>query len=107
MYSYTMTFRMTPFAFVNGFAPSRFARDPPGAALQSAAFSTQPPMPIRTSGNEPVRFVREFAQSHPQALDPDVPARPIDSDLARIIDAWPTLPGPIRAAMLALAASGR
>jgi hypothetical protein len=25
-----------------------------------------------------------------------------DPDLARIIDAWPTLPGPIRRAMLAL-----
>jgi hypothetical protein len=32
---------------------------------------------------------------------------PIDPLLARIIDAWPALPEPIRRAMLALAESGQ
>jgi hypothetical protein len=31
---------------------------------------------------------------------------PSDPDLARLIDAWPTLPGPIRRAVLALVNSG-
>jgi len=30
---------------------------------------------------------------------------PLDPDLARILDAWPNLPEPIRAAMLAMVAS--
>jgi hypothetical protein len=30
-----------------------------------------------------------------------------DPDLARILDAWPTLPAPIRRAILALVESGR
>jgi hypothetical protein len=32
---------------------------------------------------------------------------PLDPELARILDAWPTLPPAIRGAMLALADSGR
>jgi hypothetical protein len=36
-----------------------------------------------------------------------VPPCSIDSDLARILDAWPTLPEPIRRAMLGLVESGR
>ena len=31
---------------------------------------------------------------------------PSDPDLARLIDAWPTLPGPVRRAVLALVNSG-
>jgi hypothetical protein len=31
---------------------------------------------------------------------------PSDPDLARLIDAWPTLPGPLRRAVLALVNSG-
>jgi hypothetical protein len=33
-------------------------------------------------------------------------SRPIDPGLARIVEAWPSLPGAIRNAMLALAGSG-
>jgi hypothetical protein len=33
--------------------------------------------------------------------------RPIDLDLARIMDAWPLLPAPIRLAILALVESGQ
>jgi hypothetical protein len=46
-----------------------------------------------TTSSEPAEvFVRRFAQE-------------LDPELARLVDAWPTLPDPIRRAMLALLSS--
>jgi hypothetical protein len=53
-----------------------------------------------TSGDGSWGFVRPFAQID---LNP-----PLDyPDLARILDAWPTLPAPIKAALLAVVATAR
>jgi hypothetical protein len=44
---------------------------------------------------------------HPFDADRAAPldAEPIDADLARIVAAWPTLPAPLKAAMLAMVAA--
>jgi hypothetical protein len=62
--------------------------------LKSPEQSTQPTILEVTSGCPPQPFVRRFAQQI--ANDPD---------LARLVKAWPTLPDPIRRAMLALVSS--
>ena len=66
------------------------------ADLQSAASTPQTPSRAKVSGNTPPRPHR--APTKTSALDPD---------LARLIDAWPTLPDPIKAAVLALLDSAR
>jgi hypothetical protein len=49
------------------------------------------------------RFARQFARGGPnQPLENSSPARPTDADLSRVIQAWPLLPAPIKAAVLAL-----
>jgi hypothetical protein len=53
-------------------------------------------------------FARGFAgDGQDQPLTSPAPARPDVPDLARILDAWPTLPGHIKAAILALVATAR
>jgi hypothetical protein len=47
------------------------------------------------SGESDDRFAHGFAQPPP------------DPDLARVLDAWPTLPAPIRRAILALVESDK
>ena len=64
-------------------------------------------LPDNASGDGLDRFARGFArkESNPP---PSGPATPVtDPDLARILDAWPTLPAPIRRAVLALIESGQ
>jgi len=48
-----------------------------------------------TSGKEQGRFVRRFVQ---ELADPD---------LACVLEAWPTLPAPLRAAVMALVKTAR
>jgi len=73
-----------------GEAPPGF--EPGIADLQSAGQSAQPPSGQTTSGKRARRGDR--APTKPNETDPD---------LARIFDAWPALPEPVRRAMLALA----
>jgi len=55
------------------------------------------------SGKEPSRFARRFAQNNSkQPVDANQLASMTDPDLARLVEAWPTLPEPIRRAMVAL-----
>ena len=50
----------------------------------------------------------QLASKVPEALAHSLAHEsPIDPNLARIVDAWPSLPEPIRRAMLALAESVR
>jgi hypothetical protein len=53
------------------------------------------------------QFAHGFAQTGPNPpLTASAPARPTDPGLARILDAWPTLPAHIKAAVLALVQTG-
>jgi hypothetical protein len=56
-------------------------------------------------GDTPARFVRGFAQAEGEQSGEPAPAAVTDPDLARILDAWPTLPAHIKAAILALMAT--
>jgi hypothetical protein len=70
--------------------------------LQSAAANPQVLSLAGSSGKQCRRPDRALTK-------PGVAPVPIDPNLARVIDAWPTLPEPIRRAILALmeAASAR
>jgi hypothetical protein len=65
------------------------------AGLEQDSITGNPDNALRASA------FRSAAQSG--AVPPDVAS--IDPDLAKIIDTWPTLPAPVRAAMLALVAN--
>jgi len=65
--------------------------------------------PEVSSGEEGIRTLPETPARTALSIDcgaesgaPDTQKRPIDHILAKIIDAWPTLPEPIRTAILAL-----
>ncbi len=59
--------------------------------IKSLSPSNRKPLQVNTSGEGANRFARRFAQELEN-----------DHDLLRLVEAWPTLPPPIRAAMLAL-----
>jgi hypothetical protein len=63
-------------------------------------------LPPNTSGDTAARLAPQLA---PSAREPPSPlaATTADPDLARILDAWPTLPPHIRAAVLALIGTAR
>ena len=65
------------------------------ADLQSAAARTQPAARPITSDEGLVRLDRALTK----------PALEIDADLARVLEAWPALADPIKAAILAIVAS--
>jgi hypothetical protein len=56
-------------------------------------------LPASTSGEPPARLAPQLA--------PAPAASPVDPDLVRVVDAWPSLPEPIRRAVLALVESSR
>jgi hypothetical protein len=61
----------------------------------SASASDRNPLPANTSDKSSSPLAVQLAPSHENCPS-------ADPDLARIIDAWPTLTEPIREAMLAL-----
>jgi hypothetical protein len=76
------------------------------ADLQSEASGTQASDPSTTSGDGSSRFAHGFAQEGTNRhLDNPATTPAADPDLSRILDAWPTLPAHIRAAVLALVAT--
>src|SRR5262245_55100539 len=92
-------YRSGPRAGLLPAAPAHFAgrgrptRLPPQAAFETGPRSAELADPPITSAN---------------AIKSDVlPDVPTDPDLARVVEAWPALPDPIRRAMLALVASAQ
>jgi hypothetical protein len=77
-------------------------------AAPTPVFETHPPQTeadslTSTSGDTDSRFALRFAQDGPQPIpDAVAPAPTADTDLARILDAWPELSVPIRRAILTL-----
>jgi len=67
------------------------------------------PFPVRRTlpPQSPSRNLTRAQQKRQPGGNRNPPQVEIDPDLARILDAWPTLPEPIRRAMLALAENGR
>jgi hypothetical protein len=61
------------------------------------------PLRDNSSGDRPERFARGFAQNpRKQRSDATAPLASTDPDLARVVDAWPTLQEAIRYAVLKL-----
>jgi hypothetical protein len=57
----------------------------------------------KESGQRPKQFARRFAQiSEMQPSNATAPAPSTDPDLARVVEAWPTLQAAIRQAVLKL-----
>jgi hypothetical protein len=73
------------------------------ADLQSATPPPQPPVPTGTSGDGTPPLTAPLTGTAESGCEP---VRESDPDLARVVEAWPTLPPAIRRAMLALVGDG-
>ena len=62
---------------------------------------------VTTSSPEPLAYslARQSPEYRPEGPAASLPAQPLDPDLASVVHAWPDLPEPIRAAMLAMVGS--
>jgi hypothetical protein len=73
----------------------------PDIQIHSGKAGKRNPLNDNRSGEGPERFSPGFAPAGSDVA-PDRTAPPADADVARIVGAWPTLPAPIKAAILAL-----